>query len=309
MTSPGLDTHKPTAAVQVNATSEGYYRYQLQEWKDLETWRQDNEYIISGYRTLSGSIWKSLESLKHIHNETVNVYSHLLGGILFLGLFFHVLWRIGQRYTTIRHGDYIVFVAFFFGIITCFFLSALFHTIANHSETVAIRGVHLDYAGIVFLMWGAAMPSIYYGLYCDPYLQKVYWIVLSSIALSCILCILSTCSQRFQSSELRPYRAVIYTALGVSVTIPTVHGILIHGWKIQNQRIGLVYIILTAGIDLIAAIIYTIRFPERWYPVRFDIYGHSHQLLHIMIVFAGLIYLVGLLRAVGFAHSQYDQCS
>jgi adiponectin receptor len=101
----------------------------------------------------------------------------------------------------------------------------------------------------------------------------------------------------------------MYTALGVSATIPVVHGILIHGWRIQNQRTSLVYIFLTAGMDLVAAVLYSTRFPERWYPIRFDIYGHSHQLLHVIVVLAGLVYLVGLLRAVSFAHSQHDQCA
>jgi adiponectin receptor len=70
------------------------------------------------------------------------------------------------------------------------------------------------------------MPSIYYGFYCDPNLQKVYWIVMSSVAFGCIFVAFNT---RFQSSQPRPYRAIIYTALGVSATIPIVHGILIHG--------------------------------------------------------------------------------
>jgi adiponectin receptor len=306
MASPGSDILKQTSAIQVNAGPESYYRYHLQEWKDLAGWRQDNEYITSGYRTPSGSFQKCLGSLKHIHNETVNVYSHLLGGFLFLGLFFYVLWKISRQYTTIRRVDYIVFMAFFVGIITCFFLSALFHTIANHSEIVAARGVQLDYVGIVLLIWGAAMPSVYYGFYCNPNLQKVYWIVLSSVAFSCILI---TFNPRFQSSQLRPYRAVMYTALGVSTTIPIVHGILIHGWEIQNQRISFTYVFLTAGLDLVAAVIYSIRFPERWHPIRFDIYGQSHQLLHVIVVLAGLIYLVGLLRAVSFAHSQRGQCA
>jgi adiponectin receptor len=101
----------------------------------------------------------------------------------------------------------------------------------------------------------------------------------------------------------------MYTALGVSVVIPMVHGILIHGWDLQNQRISLMHVFLTGGIDLVAAMIYSIRFPERWYPIRFDIYGHSHQLLHVLVVLAGLIYLVGLLGAVRFAHSQHGQCA
>ena len=36
-------------------------------------------------------------------------------------------------------------------------------------------GNQLDYLGIVILMWGSTIPSIYYGFYCDPGLQKAYW--------------------------------------------------------------------------------------------------------------------------------------
>lgn len=42
------------------------------------------------------------------------------------------------------------------------------------------QGNQLDYLGIVILMWGSTIPSVYYGLYCDPKLQKLYWLVVSS---------------------------------------------------------------------------------------------------------------------------------
>jgi adiponectin receptor len=301
MASPGSDILEQTSA---NGGLESHYSYHLLEWKDLPGWQQDNKYIKSGYRAPSGSFRKCLGSLKHIHNEMVNVYSHLLGGFLFLGLFIYVLWKINHHYTMVRDMEYVVFTTFFAGIVLCFFLSAFFHTITSHSEIVAARGVQLDYIGIVLLIWGAVMPSIYYGLFCNPSLQKTYWIVVSSVA---FVCILITFSQTFQ--QLRLYRAILYTALGVSTTIPIAHGILIYGWEIQNQRMGFTYVFSTAGLNLIAAVIYSIRFPERWHPIRFDIYGHSHQLLHIIVVLAGLIYLVGLLRAVNFAHSQPGKCA
>jgi len=55
-----------------------------------------------------------------------------------------------------------------------------FHTFANHSEAVAALGNQLDYMGVVVLMWGSTIPSVYYGFYCDPELQKLYWSVVSS---------------------------------------------------------------------------------------------------------------------------------
>jgi adiponectin receptor len=291
------------STIQVNVSSENHY-YRLLEWGDLPDWRQDNEFITTGYRTPSGSFRQSLKSLKYIHNETVNIYSHFLGVLLFLGLVINVLWRL-SHYTTIRDIDYIVFTAFFLGMISCFFLSALFHTIANHSESVAACGVQLDYVGIVLLMWGAIIPSVYYGFYCEPNLQKAYWIAVSSVAFACITI---TVHPSFRSPQLRPYRAVMYTFLGLSAIISMIHGVLIHGWAVQNRRVGLMYAISTAALNIVAAVIYSTRFPERCQPRRFDIYGHSHQLLHIIVVFAGLIYLAGLLRAVDFAHSQTGHC-
>jgi len=55
-----------------------------------------------------------------------------------------------------------------------------YHTLANHSEIVAAQGVQLDYLGIVLLMWGSAIPSVYYGFHNDPHLQKVYWAMVCS---------------------------------------------------------------------------------------------------------------------------------
>lgn len=53
---------------------------------------------------------------------------------------------------------------------------------ANHSERVASFWNQLDYVGVVVLMWGSTIPSVYYGFYCDPKLQYLYWCVVSGKA-------------------------------------------------------------------------------------------------------------------------------
>ena len=47
-------------------------------WSELPSWQQDNQYILSGYRPQSNSFKRSFKSLAYLHNETVNVYSHLI---------------------------------------------------------------------------------------------------------------------------------------------------------------------------------------------------------------------------------------
>ncbi len=48
---------------------------------------QDNEYILRGYRIGFNTKTKILKSLFLLHNESVNVWSHLLGVLAFFGLF------------------------------------------------------------------------------------------------------------------------------------------------------------------------------------------------------------------------------
>jgi hypothetical protein len=48
--------------------------------------RHDNEYILTGYRINFNTIGKSLKSLFMLHNESVNVWSHLIGAFFFVFL-------------------------------------------------------------------------------------------------------------------------------------------------------------------------------------------------------------------------------
>ena len=50
------------------------------------------------------------------------------------------------------------------------------------------------------------------------------------------------------------------------------------------------------------------KIPEKWYPRKYDIVGASHQILHLMVVFAALAHMDGLLRALRFTHSMGGDC-
>jgi adiponectin receptor len=271
----------------------------LIQWHELPLWQQDNHFILSGYRPQSGSYCQSLESLKQVHNETVNIYSHLLGSVLFATLPIYMCSQVYPRCTCAHLGDFVVFSIFFFGIVVCFFFSATFHILASHSERVAAFSNHLDYLGIVTLMWGSTIPSIYYGFYDDSQLQRFYWSVVTILA---ALCIVATLDRRFQQPSLRQYRVAIYSGLGLSAIVFIIHGLAIHGWETQNHRMSLSWMGLMGILNLTGAIVYATRVPERWYPKRYDICGSSHQILHFMVIFAGLAHMIGLLSAFEYVH-------
>lgn len=134
-------------------------------------------------------------------------------------------------------------------------------------------------------MWDSTIACVYHGFFCAPRLQYVYWGMVSALAL---LCILTTLNPQFRTPKWRPFRSAMYTGLGLSFVIPIIHGIVIYGFKAQLYLMSLDWMALMATFNLTGAAIYAIRWPEKWYPNQCDIYGSSHQILHFMVIFAGI---------------------
>ena len=135
-------------------------------WDDLPSWRRDNAYILSGYRRTSNSYLVSLSSVLHLHNETVNIWTHLLGAAGFFAAGLLLYRAAAARYASASDADCLVFACFFAGAFLCLGMSATYHALTNHSPAVAKWGNKLDYTGIVLLIVGSYVPAMYYGLFC-----------------------------------------------------------------------------------------------------------------------------------------------
>ena len=145
-------------------------------WDELPAWRRDNAFIRTGYRRTSGSVRASVASLLYLHNETVNIWTHLLGAVAAAvgGVLLLLRTLVAPRYSSASSSDRLVFACFFAGAVLCLGMSATFHTLCNHSPEVARWGNKLDYTGIVFLIVGSYVPALYYGFFCHPNLLTVY---------------------------------------------------------------------------------------------------------------------------------------
>jgi adiponectin receptor len=133
---------KSMEAVDTEKAHEKAHAWKLLSWDEIPKWQQfvfstptyftkaynhrDNEYILWGYRPVSGSFKGSLGSLVHVHNETVNIFSHLFGALLFFTLPFIVYHEIYLRYPSASPADIAVFSTFFFGVAICFLLSSTY---------------------------------------------------------------------------------------------------------------------------------------------------------------------------------------
>ncbi|KAF7954808.1 uncharacterized protein EAE97_000067 [Botrytis byssoidea] len=95
----------------------------------------------------------------------------------------------------------------------------------------------------------------------------------------------------------------MYSCLGLSSITFVIHGLMLYGYETQNWRMSLDWLGIMAGLNLFGAFAYAARFPR-----RHDILGSSHQILHFMVIFAGLAHMAGLLRAFDHIHSETFQC-
>ncbi|PHH69004.1 hypothetical protein CDD82_131 [Ophiocordyceps australis] len=163
----------------------------LVAWDDLPRWRRDNAYIRSAYRPIRASYREAVSSLTYLHNESVNIWSHLLGAVAALALGLGGLYCYhSQRHAILvapaSSSDVLVFACFLGGAVVCLGMSATYHAVMDHSEAVARWGNKLDYTGIVALIVGSNVPALYYGLFCEPALFTAYLGLVSRLMASSI---------------------------------------------------------------------------------------------------------------------------
>ncbi|KAJ8060950.1 hypothetical protein OCU04_010029 [Sclerotinia nivalis] len=228
----------------------------VMRWDEVAEWRQDNEYILTGYRPETKSSFRSIRSVFNVHNETVNIHSHLFGALLFSLLPIYIYHTLIPRYPTATTAEIIVFALFFTGVAICFALSCLYHTLNNHSHKIASFWLELDFLGIVVLMWGSMVATIYHGFICDGLLRWVYWSMISTLSL---LLLLSTLLPPFRTPTFRPYRTLMYACLGLSALVFIIHSIILYGTSVQYKRLSLGWILGTAGLNFLGAGAYCFR--------------------------------------------------
>jgi adiponectin receptor len=145
-------------------------------WDDLPDWSKDNGYIRTGFRPISKSYWKCLQSCFYLHNETGNIYTHLLAALWMIALPIALYPYSRDRYPTAGADDWIVFALFFLGGASCFTLSTIYHVLSNHSHAVHDITHQLDYLGIIVVTAGCFPPGMWYTFPCVARETKIFWI-------------------------------------------------------------------------------------------------------------------------------------
>lgn len=174
------------------------------------------------------------------------------------------------------------------------------HVFLDHSERVNAFTSRLDLVGIVVPLVGTTVASAYFGFHDRADIQIVY-AVLATVAGT--LSALATFHPKCIGPMGRKVRAAMYSLLGIISFIPIIHGIISYGFLGYDRRMGLRYYLALGVCHSAGAALYAVRFPERYHPRRFDIWGSSHQLMHVLVVLGSACYTIGICRAFEFWQS------
>ncbi|CAO3615704.1 unnamed protein product [Cunninghamella echinulata] len=275
----------------------------LLQFEELPPWLQDNQFITDSYRRPNNSYRECLEFIFYLHNEFVNIWSHALGFVLFvaLGIYFFFFQPFSDK---LLWFDYIYFYVFIIGALTCLGFSSLFHCFSCHSEHVALAWNRCDYAGIITLIVGSFFPVIYYGFHCHRLLQVFYLVVITILGVCTATVVLL---KHFRTPAYRWMRTSMFIALGAFGVVPGLHGIYVYGWSRSFDTISLLNMLIMGASYIGGALIYAFRAPERYSPGTFNIWGASHQIFHICVVFALITHYLGVMKAMAYWHSDSNE--
>ena len=163
-------------------------------------------YIFTGYR-VGFTFSMCFRSVFQIHNETGNIWTHLLG----FGLFAHLFVRTqallaatdsatnGASSTAV---DRACFWCFLGAAQVCMLCSAYYHCVGCVSEGVHRCTLNLDLSGVVVLIAGSFVPGLRFGFYCHPLAQAVYMALIVAMAAGFLMVLLVPQGKRLRTPVL-----------------------------------------------------------------------------------------------------------
>ena len=216
-------------------------------------------------------------------NESVNIWSHFLGSLLFIFLTFSINDFVrGVPETSVI--DHIVVTIFCLSFLFCLVFSTTYHIFKCQSKEQAEYCFRLDLAGISVSLSGIYLPSYYYGFVCFPFWKMFY--SGTTLVLIVVNILFQVLPRRIYTdkADRRTFSFVFMVLFGV---LPACHLVFLHG-GIGNPFVIFILpkVFLMYFITGSAFFFYITKIPEKYYPGAFDYFGSSHQLWHVFILSA-----------------------
>ncbi|KAI6229126.1 Progestin and AdipoQ Receptor family [Aphelenchoides fujianensis] len=268
-----------------------------------------NEHIHTAYRPTKMTFGLCIRSAFQLNNETINIWSHLLGFVYFAFMqwntLVHVLPSIGASTT-----DYVVTSLSVGGSQVCMIMSTLFHTFGCIDAEQHDRWLRADVFGISAGLIGMYLSGIYLSFYCFLEAMNTYLAVLGVIVAISIY--VPARSHLFQSKFWGTRIGYLHLIYGLIVSFglyPAVHWIQLHdGFEHPHVVEWLPRLVVLFALIGVAFAFYATLLPERLCPGKFDVFGCSHQWWHLFILLAMVYWHEAGVQLLTYYHSMPVQC-
>ncbi|KIJ39469.1 hypothetical protein M422DRAFT_85431, partial [Sphaerobolus stellatus SS14] len=255
----------------------------LISYNDLPQRYRNNDFVDTGYRFIPLHRWpRILSSIFQVHNETANIWTHLLPLVYSLTALVSTTVPMLESHKMPIDIAECVFTLF---ANICLASSCIWHIMSGcaHMGTCE-SAARIDYVGIGWLITASIGSVLYYGFSCRPMIAAIYLSV--SFCLGVAASILPFMSW-FNDRENKIYRICFFLSLIFTMIGPCAHLVMIHSfWDM--------YTFISAELASVAAyavglLFYALRFPEcaippKWTWVSDWFGGGSHAIWHLFIV-------------------------
>eukprot|EP01117_Protostelium_nocturnum_P016956 TRINITY_DN6807_c0_g1_i1.p1 TRINITY_DN6807_c0_g1~~TRINITY_DN6807_c0_g1_i1.p1 ORF type:complete len:363 (-),score=72.55 TRINITY_DN6807_c0_g1_i1:17-1105(-) len=281
----------------------------LLNYSQLPMWLKFNEFIRTGYRPPGLSMRQLWASLFQIHNETGNVWTHLISfAFFFIWGSYYLFFNLWNETFACRF----FFFVFWISLMWCFVSSTGYHLFSCQSERTMVCVSRLDYTGISGLILGSTIIPVFYAFYCQPFWQITYLTSISTLGLSGIV---GSFFEFFHADSFSTIRTILFASTAAIGVVPLTHSIYLPRMAEVLEAIELIdqngihlRLFLMLSLYGLGFVVYVTKFPERLFPGKFDLWFNSHQFWHIFVFAAATVHAHNLLNIYAHWNSHGRKC-
>lgn len=248
--------------------------------------------ILTGYR-VPNMAWKYyFFSLFQLHNETVNVWTHLIGTCIIVSKLYGYFDEFDL------HRDNVLGTLLIFGV-TCIIglmTSAMVHLLHGKSPYVHIVAFMIDYIGATFCSFGSGIMGVY-GLSEKSVYDCLEYFYLPLLTISSYVNFVNLCGAKILYGHdpynlNRKYMFLFGMSIQAIINMAPFAPRYVQCFYDETcSMTSLNHLTAIQIVFVLEALTFTAHQPEKTWPGKFDIVGHGHQIFHVLIVLNHVIQL------------------